>query len=274
MSDGAGEVAETGAGVVGLRPGERVIPHFLPDWTAGALPPIATRRMRGVNMAGSLSEYAVVPATGLVPVPEHLSFEEAATIPIAATTAWNAIRAGDIHPGSTVLLLGTGGVSLYALQFAKASGARVIITSSSDEKLERARALGADMTINYRATPDWDAKVLELTGGAGVDLVVETGGGETFARSLNAAANEATVFVVGFLTGADLSFSVFPVMQKTLRIVGSNTGSVADLRAAALAIAANRIKPALDRVYSFEDAPDAYATMSRGGHFGKLAVSI
>jgi NADPH:quinone reductase-like Zn-dependent oxidoreductase len=274
MSDGAGEVAETGAGVVGLRPGERVIPHFLPDWTAGALPPLATRRMRGVNMASSLSEYAVVPATGLVPVPEHLSFEEAATIPIAATTAWNAIRAGNIHPGSTVLLLGTGGVSLYALQFAKASGARVIITSSSDEKLERARALGADMTINHRATPDWDAKVLELTGGAGVDLVVETGGGETFARSLNAAANEAAVFVVGFLTGADLSFSVFPVMQKTLRIVGSSTGSVADLRAAALAIAANRIKPALDRVYSFEDARDAYATMSRGAHFGKLPVSI
>jgi NADPH:quinone reductase-like Zn-dependent oxidoreductase len=207
-------------------------------------------------------------------MPQHLSFTEAATLPIAATTAWRAVRTGAVRPGSTVLLLGTGGVSLFALQFAKASGARVIITSSSDAKLERAKALGADETINYTTTPDWDARVLELTGGAGVDLVVETGGAQTFARSLNATAEEGTVFVIGFLSGADLQASLFPIIMKMLKVVGSNTGSVADLCEAIRAIETGKLRPVVDRVHDFEDAAGAYATLSRGGHFGKIAIAL
>jgi NADPH:quinone reductase-like Zn-dependent oxidoreductase len=173
-----------------------------------------------------------------------------------------------------VLLLGTGGVSLFALQFAKASGARVIITSSSDEKLERARELGADETINYRTVPDWDLQVRELTGGAGVDLVVETGGAATFARSLNAAADEGTVFVVGFLSGDALQTSLFPIILKMLKVVGSNTGSVADLREAVRAVDSAKLRPVVDRVHDFDDARSAYATLSRGSHFGKIAVTL
>ncbi|WP_207457758.1 NAD(P)-dependent alcohol dehydrogenase [Azospirillum sp. SYSU D00513] len=274
VTDGAGEVLETGPGVTGLKTGDRVIPHFLPDWSADSLPPVTGRRMRGITMPGSLADLVAVPAASLVPVPEHLSFTEAATLPIAATTAWRAVRTGAVRPGSTVLLLGTGGVSLFALQFAKASGARVIITSSSDAKLERAKALGADETINYRAIPDWDARVLELTGGAGADLVVETGGAQTFARSLNAAAIEGTVFTVGFLSGDGLQTSLFPIILKMLKVVGSNTGSVADLREAVGAVASAGLRPVIDRVHGFEDAAGAYATLARGGHFGKIAISL
>lgn len=274
VADGAGEVAEIGPGATGLTEGDRVIPHFLPDWQAGALPPVTGRRMRGITMPGSLADYAVVPAASLLPMPSHLSFTQAATLPIAATTAWRAIRTGAVRPGNTVLLLGTGGVSLFALQFAKAAGGRVIITSSSDAKLERAKALGADETINYRTTPDWDARVLELTGGTGVDLVVETGGAQTFARSLNAAAEEGTVFVVGFLSGADLQASLFPIILKMLKVVGSNTGSVADLREAVRAIDAGQIRPVVDRVHDFEDAAGAYDTLLRGSHFGKIAIAL
>ncbi len=273
-TDGAGEIAEVGPGVTGWSPQDRVIPHFLPDWTSGALAPVEQRRMRGITMPGSLAEFAVLPATGLVRMPDRLSFAAAAALPIAATTAWNALRAGRVVPGSTVLLLGTGGVSLFALQLAKASGARVILTSSSDEKLERARRLGADETVNYRSTPDWDARVLELTEGRGVDLVVETGGTATFARSLNAAAVGGTVFVVGFLTGGDLSISLFPVILKTLRVIGGNTGSVADLAAVVRAIDTAGIEPVLDRVHAFDEAPDAYALLSRSGHFGKIAITV
>ncbi|WP_207481643.1 zinc-dependent alcohol dehydrogenase family protein [Arenibaculum pallidiluteum] len=274
VTDGAGEVLEAGPGVSGIAIGDRVIPHFLPDWSAGPLPPPANRRMRGINMPGSLADCAVVPAASLVPIPDHLSFAEAATLPIAATTAWRAVRTGVVRPGSTVLLLGTGGVSLFALQFAKASGARVIITSSSDEKLERARALGADETINYAASPDWDARVLELTGGVGADLVVETGGSKTFARSLNAAASEGTVFVVGFLSGDALEASLFPIILKMLKVIGSNTGSVADLREAVRAINATGLRPVVDRVHHFKDAAGAYATLAHGSHFGKIAVTL
>lgn len=272
VADGAGDVLEIGPDVTGFAVGDRVIPHFLPDWSAGPLPLL--RRMRGINTPGSLADYTVVPASSLIHIPGHLSFVEAAALPIAATTAWRAVRTGAVRPGSTVLLLGTGGVSLFALQFAKASGARVIVTSSSGEKLERAKSLGADSTINYVETPDWDLRVLELTGGRGADLVVETGGSKTFPRSLNAAASEGTVFVVGFLSGDTLETSVFPIMLKMLKVVGSNTGSVADLREAVRAIDLTKLRPMIDRVHDFEDVASAYATLARGGHFGKIAMTM
>ena len=275
VADGAGEIAGLGEGVDGWAVGDRVIPHFLPDWQDGTITPATFAARRGVTRPGSLAQYAAVPASSLVAIPDHLSFAQAATLPVAATTAWRAVRTARLGPHSTVLLLGTGGVSIFALQFAKAHGARVIITSSSDEKLERARTLGADLTINYRDTPDWDAEALRLTGGRGADLVLETGGAQTFARSVNAAAMAATVFVIGFLTGARPGIDVLPIMEKELRIQGNNTGPVADLRSVAVAIAAHRLAPVVDRTFAMDQAAEAYAHLAAGGqHFGKIAISI
>ncbi|MES2935474.1 MAG: NAD(P)-dependent alcohol dehydrogenase [Pseudomonadota bacterium] len=273
VADGAGEVAALGEGVSGITVGERVIPHFMPHWQGGAITPRNVAAMRGVTLPGSLAEYVAVPAGSLVALPAHLDFAQGAALPIAATTAWNAVRSAQIRPGSVVVLLGTGGVSIFALQFAKASGATVIIASSSDEKLERARQIGADHLINYRATPAWDEAVLKLTDGRGADLVVETVGSATIARSLNAAAVGGTVFTVGFVTGTAISIDLLPIIVKSLRIVGNNTGSVADLADAARAIAAHRIVPVIDRVFDIDNTGAAYAELSAGGrHFGKIAI--
>lgn len=273
VTDGAGEVAALGEGVHDVAIGARVIPHFMPNWEAGPITRRNVAAMRGITMPGSLAEYVAVPAASLVPMPAHLDFVQAAALPIAATTAWNALRSAEVCPGSVVVLLGTGGVSIFALQFAKASGATVILASSSDEKLDRARQLGADHLINYRATPAWDEQVLALTGGRGADLVVETVGAATIARSLNAAAMGGTVFTVGFVSGTTSSLDMLPVIVKALRIVGNNTGSVADLAQAARAIAANRIVPVVDRVFDIDRAGAAYAELGAGRHFGKIAIA-
>lgn len=274
VADGAGEVAALGEGVSGWTVGDRVVPHFMPGWQGGAITSTRVAALRGVNLPGSLAEYVAVPAASLVALPPHLDFVQGATLPIAATTAWNAVRSAPIGPGSVVLLLGTGGVSIFALQFAKASGATVILASSSDEKLERARRMGADHLVNYRATPAWDDEVLRLTGGRGTDLVVETVGAATLARSLRAAAPGGTVFTVGFITGSAASIDMLPVIVKALRIVGNNTGSVDDLAQATRAIAAHRIVPAVDRVFGFDETREAYTELSEGGrHFGKIAIA-
>jgi NADPH:quinone reductase-like Zn-dependent oxidoreductase len=275
VADGAGEIAALGEGVDDWAVGDRVIPHFMPNWQDGTMTPTSFAAKRGVTRPGSLAEYVAVPTSSLVAIPDHLSFTEAATLPVAATTAWRAVRSAGLGPHSTALLLGTGGVSIFALQFAKAHGARVIATSSSDEKLERARELGADLTINYRNTPEWDAEALRLTDGHGADLVLETGGTETFARSVNAAAMAGTVFVIGFLTGTGPTFNVLPVMEKELNIKGNNTGPVAALRAATAAIAAHRLKPIVDATFEMSDAAEAYAYLAHGGrHFGKIALNV
>lgn len=273
VADGAGEVAALGDGVSGLAVGDRVIPHFMPHWQRGAIAPRHVAAMRGVTLPGSLAEYVAVPATSLVALPAHLDFAQGAALPIAATTAWNAVRSIPLDSEAVVLLLGTGGVSIFALQFAKAAGATVIVASSSDAKLERARQLGADHLINYRATPAWDEAVLKLTGGRGADLVVETVGAATIVRSLNAAAFGGTVFTVGFIGGTAASIDLLPVIAKALRIVGNNTGSVADLAGAVQAITAHRIVPVIDRVFSIHDTGAAYAELDAGGrHFGKIAI--
>jgi NADPH:quinone reductase-like Zn-dependent oxidoreductase len=275
VADGAGEVADIGPGVSSVKRGDRVVPHFMPHWQGGPISPERISGLRGVTLPGSLAEYTVVPAGSLIPLPKHLSYEEGATMPIAATTAWNGIRSAQVRPGSTVLLLGTGGVSIFALQFAKVAGATVIITSSSDEKLARAKKLGADSTINYRRTSDWDTEVLKLTDGKGVDLVVETGGAGTFARSLNAAAFDGTVFVIGFLSGSQPTIDVLPIFQKRLKVQGNNTGSISDLEDATRAIATAEIRPVIDRTFDFNDAPSAFEQLAAGGrHFGKLAIRI
>jgi len=274
VADGAGEIAALGEGVSGWAVGDRVVPHFMPHWQGGAITPHSVAALRGLSLPGSLAEYVTVPASSLVGLPAHLDFVQGATLPIAATTAWNAVRSASLRPGSVVVLLGTGGVSIFALQFAKASGATVILASSSAEKLERARQLGADHLVNYRATPAWDEAVLELTNGRGADLVVETVGGANFARSINAAAMGGTVFTVGFVNGTASSIDLLPLIVKALRVVGNNTGSVADLAEAARAIEAHRIVPVVDRVFGIDDAAAAYAELAEGGrHFGKLGIA-
>lgn len=273
VTDGAGEVVALGEGVSGPAVGDRVVPHFMPGWQDGAMTARKVAAMRGITLPGSLADYVAVPAHSLVALPAHLDFVQGAALPIAATTAWNAVRSASVRPGSVVLLLGTGGVSIFALQFAKASGATVIVASSSDDKLERARQLGADHLVNYRATPAWDAEVRKLTDGRGADLVVETVGQATIARSLNAAAMGGTVFTVGFLTGTTASIDLLTIITKGLRIVGNSTGSVADLAAATRAIAVHRIVPVIDRVFGIADTAAAYAELHAGGrHFGKLAI--
>jgi NADPH:quinone reductase-like Zn-dependent oxidoreductase len=274
VADGAGDVVALGADVEDVKVGTRVVPHFMPDWRSGPMTQRQIVAMRGITLPGSLGEYVAVPAASVVALPDHLDYVQGATLPIAATTAWNGIRSAQARPGSTVVILGTGGVSLFALQFAKASGATVILVSSSDGKLERGRALGADHLVNYRVTPDWDAAVLAITEGRGADLVVETVGDATFARSLNAAAIGGTVFTVGFITGSVTSIDILTVITKALRIVGNSTGSVADLRDAVRGIAANRIVPVVDRVFGIDETAAAYAELAAGSrHFGKLAIA-
>lgn len=273
-TDGAGEIVEMGASVRGWTIGDRVMSGLIVDWSAGLPSEATTRRIRGVTMPGSLAEYAVVPASALVRIPDGMPYTQAVTLPIAATTAWNAIFKSRTGPASTVALLGTGGVSLFALQFAKAAGARVILSSSSNEKLKRAQRLGADVLINYTTTPAWDDAVLEATDGQGADLVVETVGGTTFARSINAARIGGTVYVVGFIGGMEVSMPVLPVMVKTLNILGSQTGSTRDLAQAVQAVRQARIEPVIDRVFPFDAAADAYAYLASGTHFGKVVISI
>lgn len=273
-TDGAGEIVGIGEHVRGWAVGDRVICGAFVDWSTGLLTASNGRRIRGVTMPGSLADYAVLPASALVRIPDGMTYTQAATLPIAATTAWNAMVKGHIRPASTVALLGTGGVSLFALQLAKAAGARVILSSSSDEKLERAQQLGADVLINYRSRPAWDEAVLEATDGEGVDLVVETVGGGTFARSINAAKIGGTVYVVGFIGGMEVTMPVLSVMEKTLNILGSQTGSTSDLAGAAQAIHQTRIEPVIDRIFPFEAAADAYAYLASGTHFGKVVIEI
>ncbi|WP_353069890.1 NAD(P)-dependent alcohol dehydrogenase [Tunturibacter empetritectus] len=274
VTDGAGEIAAFGAAVTDWTVGERVIPHFIPNWQDGRMPTAGGGPRRGIDLPGSLAEYVVVPAHSLVHTPAHLSHAEAATLPIAATTAWRAVRSAGLGPHKTALVLGTGGVSLFAMQFAKAHGARVLVTSSSDEKLERARKLGADGIINYKFTPKWADEVLRLTDGRGADLVLETGGAATFPQSIEAAGLDSTVFIIGFLSGTEVSINVVPVMERRIRLQGNNTGPVADFADAAAAMTAHGIKPVLDATFPMDQAQAAYRHLAEGGHFGKIAISI
>lgn len=274
VTDGAGEIAAIGGDVTDVRPGDRVIPHFMPAWLDGPISSTRVDVLRGVTAQGSLAEYVTVPSTSIVPIPAQLSFEQAATLPIAATTAWNALKAGGVRPGSTVLLLGTGGVSIFALQLAKAAGAHVLITSSSDAKLERAIGLGADHVVNYRKKPEWDKEVLRMTDGRGADLVIESIGAQTFVKSLASVAFGGTVFLIGFVSGVELQFSALPILQKAIRVQGNNTGSVADLREVARAIEVNGIHPIVDRTFELTAAASAYEALSQATHFGKLAVAV
>jgi NADPH:quinone reductase-like Zn-dependent oxidoreductase len=274
-SDGSGEVIAVGDGVTAFRTGDRVVGSFFQKWIAGPFAREYGASALGGAIDGVLTHIRVFDQEGLLRIPEHLSFEEAATLPCAGLTAWNAlVPTCHVQAGDTVLLLGTGGVSIFGLQFAKLHGARVIITSSSDEKLARAKALGADETINYKTTPDWDKEVLRLTGGKGVDIVLEVGGGETFPRSMNSVRASGQIAVIGVLSGVMGTIPVGLIGIQTLSVRGIFVGSVAMFEDMNRAIAANGVRPVVDRVFSFEQTADALRCMQTAQHFGKIVVTL
>ena len=275
LSDGAGEVVAVGDGVTRWQPGDRVAGTFFPDWLAGQITAESTKAaLGGGSTNGMLAEFVALPEHGAVCVPEHLSFEEAATLPCAALTAWNSLVEQDrVKAGETVVLLGTGGVSLFGLQIARLHGARTIITSSSDEKLARATALGADATINYRTAPDWEKKVIELTGGHGADHVLEVGGAGTFAKSLRATRVGGHVALIGVLAGVATELRVTDILMKSLRVNGIYVGSHAMFESLNRAATQHQLKPVIDRVFPFAEARAAYEHLQSGRHFGKVVIS-
>ena len=272
--DGSGEVIRVGSDVWQVAVGDRVAVHSKPRWIAGKGSAAVSKTTRGVNMRGSLVEIADVDSASLVKAPAHLSWEAIAAVPGAGVAAWQALEAASVGPASTVVLLGTGGVSIFALQFAKARGARVIITSSSDRKIDRARTLGADDVINYRDRPAWDAGVRELTHGEGADLVVEAVGGADFNRSIGAVRYGGTVYALGFLAGATAEVDLLTLIANGIRVEGTNGGSVADLAATMATVAAHRVEPVIDRSFALHELAESYHLMQRGGYFGKLAVTL
>ncbi len=275
MSDGAGEVVAVGERVRGLEVGDRVTGAFLPRWSHGPPGPEVERYVPGDAGDGWLQQYARFPAAALVPVPVHLTDLEAATLPCAGTTAWSALRAGSVKAGDVVVCLGTGGVSLLALQLAKAHGAEVVLTSSSDEKLRVGESLGADHLVNYRSTPDWDRAVRAATGGRGADLVLDVGGADTLPRSVRAVRRAGMVVVVGAVSGADTAeVSIFDVMGRNVHLVGITVGSVADHAACCRAVELHRIHPPISHTLDWTEIGEAMRAMQAHEHVGKIALRI
>jgi len=273
LSDGAGEVAEIGPGVTWLRPGDRVAGIFMQSWIGGDIEPYHVDSSLGGSIDGVLAEYVLFDQDGLVHLPEHLSFEQGATLPCAAVTAWNALYGGrPLRVGETVLVLGTGGVSIFALQFAHAAGARVIVTSSSDDKLARAKRFGADDGVNYRQYPDWQQRVLALTDGRGVDHVVEVGGAGTLPRSVLATRLGGQVHLIGVLTGGEINPT--PILRRNLLLRGIYVGSRQMFEAMNRAMTLHRINPVIDRVFDFTAARDAYRHLQSQAHVGKVVIRI
>lgn len=277
LSDGAGVIEEIGEGVTSWQIGDRVAPTFFRDWESGRFEMSYHTAARGGSCDGVLAESLVAPAHSIVRVPDYLSAAEAATLPCAALTAWHAMmeRGHPVGPGDTVLCLGTGGVSIFALQIAKAVGARVILTSGSDEKRELAHRLGADETINYRETPDWDREVYRLTDKRGVDAVIEVGGPGTLEKSMNSVAAGGFISLIGVLTGFDApDASLFPLVKKNVDLQGIYVGSRAMFERMNLFLEQHQIRPVIDSTYSFETAGDAYARLKGAGHVGKIVVAV
>jgi len=276
LSDGAGVVEAIGPGVRRLKAGDRVIGSFFENWLGGKPTKEKFDGALGGVADGVLAEYRIFRQEALVLTPPHLTDEEAASLPCAALTAWGAVvKLGGIRPGDVVLTQGTGGVSLFALQFAKMSGAQVIATSSSDEKIERLKKLGADQTINYVAVPEWGKLAREMTGSRGVDLVVEVGGVGTLNESIRATSIGGSIALIGVLAGPAKDNTRLPlIVMQQQRIQGVTVGSVEDLQAMVDAIALNGMHPVVDRVFPFAEAKAAFAHMASGKHFGKVAIAI
>jgi NADPH:quinone reductase-like Zn-dependent oxidoreductase len=274
-SDACAEIVELGEDVTQWQMGDRVTPVYTQGWYDGLpTPEMRAKNTLGAPLDGVLQDYIVVPAGDVVAAPASLTDEEASTLPIAGLTAWNALTEAGVGPSKTVLVQGTGGVALFALQFAKAAGASIIITSSSDEKLKRAKALGADILINYRTTEDWAVAVKDATGGRGADIIVETGGA-TLPQSLSAAAWGGFVAVVGFVAGYQAEIGIRQLLAPMLRVQGIAVGSRARFEAMNRVIETHKIKPVIDRTFGFSEAADALRYLNGGnGHFGKVVVTL
>lgn len=277
VADGAGVVEQVGDGVTDFQVGDAVITTFIPDWFDGnptaEATDYTTRQGLGA-VSGQLAEYKCFTPNQLIHSPSNLSAIEASTLPIAGLTAWNALRYANLQAGETVLLHGTGGVAIFALQFAKALGARVIITSSRDEKLKRAEPLGADVLINYRTTPDWESVVRQVTNGAGADVVVETVGGANLQRSLAALRMGGYIAVVGLLDGFATTINALDLLHQQATIRGMEVGSTADFKAMNQAIVAHDIHPVIDAKFALEQTQAAFEYLDQGQHFGKVVITF
>jgi NADPH:quinone reductase-like Zn-dependent oxidoreductase len=273
LSDGAGEIVAVGSEVKSFKPGDRVANTFFERWISGEITDDKARTALGAGRDGVLAEYVALHEDGVIPIPENLTYTEAATLPCAGLTAWNALVAdGKISAGDTILTLGTGGVSIFALQFARLNGARVIITSSSDEKLAKAKELGASHTLNYRQNPDWGKQIRKLAGGRGVDLVVELGGAGTFNQSLTALKRGGHLSLIGVLApGTDIN--IVAVLMNSIRVQGIFVGSREMFSAMNSTIELHDLHPIIDRTFGFDEVKEAFEWMEGGNHFGKICIS-
>ena len=274
-SDGAGEIMALGEGVTQWQVGDRVVVPFMPTWLEGGFTQYHSSQALGGAIDGLLREEACLPANSLLGIPEHLSFEEAATLPCAAVTAWDAlITRGNLQPGETVLILGSGGVSVFALQFAKMAGARVLAISSSDEKATRLREQGASATHNYRNDPAWDDWALAQTGGVGVDKVIEIGGPETLNRSIKATRFGGHIALIGVLTGTAGDVQTVGILRKGIRMDGVYVGSRATFAQMLRAMTQAGMHPIIDSTFDFDQAVAAFDHIASGRHFGKIVIRI
>jgi NADPH:quinone reductase-like Zn-dependent oxidoreductase len=274
LSDGCGEVVGFGAGVSRVKEGDRVAASFMQGWIDGNIDDAKARTALGAAIQGVAAEYCLFPEHGVVRAPEYLSDTEVATLPCTGVTAWNALfETGSVKPGDTVLTLGTGGVSMFALQFARMGGARVIVTSGSEEKMALARELGAHEVVNYATSPEWEKVVREHTGGFGVDHVIEVGGAGTLPRSLKAVRTGGTVSLIGALAeGADVN--PIPILMRHLRVNGIFVGSRAMFENMLRAIAVHQLRPVIDRVFGFDELHEALRYMASAKHVGKICVQV
>lgn len=274
-SDGAGTIAAIGEGVTRVAVGDRVAGTFFQNWQDGEATADKLKGALGGDIDGMLAQQVLLHQDGIVRLPEHLSFEEAATLPCAGVTAWNAVaNAGRIKSGDTVLIQGTGGVSCFALQFARGLGARVIGTSSSTEKLRRAAALGLEAGHNYRDDPEWARWAVSQTGGRGVDLVVEVGGAGTFQQSLAATRIGGVIAQIGVLSGREQPHTITPILHRMLRVLGIYVGSRHHFEQMNRAIAQTGLRPVVDRVFSYGEAREAFETIDKASHFGKIVIVV
>ena len=275
LSDGAGEVVEIGPGVLRVKVGDRVAGNFFQRWPGGESSAEVHGSALGGGIDGMLADYALLEEDGVVKIPPHLSFEEGAALPCAGVTAWHAMMEhAKLKAGDTILLQGTGGVSIFGLLFAHAMGIRAIITSSSDDKLARAKKLGAAFGINYKTTPEWDKAAMEFTGGVGVDHVIEVGGAATLTRSFHAIRVGGRVSMIGGLSGGATELNPGLIFSRRANVQGISVGSTQMFLAMNRAIEANAIKPVIDKVFAFADAQAAYKHMASGAHFGKIVIRV
>ena len=274
LSDGAGEVVEIGAGVRRVKVGDKVAGNFFQRWSAGEPGPDTHQNALGGGIDGMLAEYVVLEEDGVVKIPQHFR-SRGCTLPCAGVTAWHAmIEHARLIAGKTVLLQGTGGVSILGLQLAKAMGITVIITSSRDDKLARAKQLSADHGINYKTTPDWDKAAKDLTNGQGVDCVVEVGGAGTIAKSFASIRVGGRISLIGNLSGPATELNPGLIIARRANVQGISVGSTAMFEAMNQAIAANQIKPVIDKVFGFDEVRAAYQHMASGTHFGKIVIRV